>query len=286
MGFNDYPLDGEIEIEKNCKTKPALIEDVKPLITYLKKLSQPEIAKKMSVNGSIATTVYEYYKIYDTEEALRRLAIYGFRGMAYQKLDVLSLNTAAIEYLCDRLIICDPFYGILKGSDEIQPYRLELAAPLTHKGNEWVVTQDGSKITIQDHWSEKPTEALKSHIKNKFPDEQPVLINIASEEYYHQINSEALKGEGFKILKCYFFIGDRSAPSVILKHARGLIARYGSMNLCETVEDLKGFDLEGWKFKSLIEDSLVFHRSTTWKKPVPKAKAAAKPKGGLAKKVK
>jgi len=120
--------------------------------------------------------------------------------------------------------------------------------------------------------------------------DKPVLINIASEEYYHQLDPKILKSDGFRIIKCQFFIGEKSAPSVILKHARGLIARYGSMNFCETVEDLKKFDLEGWTFKSLIEDTLVFYRSPSWKKPqatksTAKAKSNAKSKG-LAKKIK
>ena len=66
--------------------------------------------------------------------------------------------------------------------------------------------------------------------------------------------------------------GETRIISFYAKHARGLMARYAAVNRIEKREDLKAFDLQGYRYnKALSSDGeWVFTR------PQPEPKAASK----------
>ncbi|MDZ4124576.1 MAG: peroxide stress protein YaaA, partial [Hydrogenophaga sp.] len=90
----------------------------------------------------------------------------------------------------------------------------------------------------------------------------PVVVNLASEEYFKSVDRKALKprvvtcafeerkGDGYKII------------SFMAKRARGLMVRYAVQHRLTTPEQLKGFDLEGYQFVPAASeiDRLVFRR--------------------------
>ena len=90
----------------------------------------------------------------------------------------------------------------------------------------------------------------------------PVLVNLASEEYFKAVDVAALgarvvspvfedwKGGRFKIISFY------------AKRARGLMARYAITRGIEDIEQLKGFDVDGYAFAPEASDDArwVFRR--------------------------
>ena len=62
------------------------------------------------------------------------------------------------------------------------------------------------------------------------------------------------------------------APTVHLKHGRGLVARYVFTHDCDSLDALKGFDLEGYSYdgEHSSDDVMVFARESA----PPKAKKA------------
>ena len=64
------------------------------------------------------------------------------------------------------------------------------------------------------------------------------------------------------------------APTVHLKHGRGLVARYVFTHDCDSLDALKGFDLEGYSYdgEHSSDDVMVFARESA----PPKKKARTK----------
>ena len=75
-----------------------------------------------------------------------------------------------------------------------------------------------------------------------------VLVNVASDEYMAAMDVAAVKAAGVRVVKIDFWQGGKKAPTVHLKHGRGLVARYVFMNDCDSLDALKGFDLEGYEY--------------------------------------
>lgn len=89
-----------------------------------------------------------------------------------------------------------------------------------------------------------------------------MVVNLASKEYADALEFNALKGKvivpEFKDYKD----GQLKMISFFAKKARGLMTRYIIDNNCETIEDLKGFNAENYRFdKNLSKgNKLVFTR--------------------------
>ena len=90
-----------------------------------------------------------------------------------------------------------------------------------------------------------------------------LFINLASNEYFKAVDTKKLKAEVitpiFKDLKN----GELKVISFFAKKARGAMVRYIIDKDVETVEDLKGFDYDGYQYSlkySQNENELVFIR--------------------------
>jgi hypothetical protein len=72
------------------------------------------------------------------------------------------------------------------------------------------------------------------------------------------------------------FIYQGRVIAVHAKRARGLMARFVAVNDCQTLDDLKAFDSDNYKFESASSDdtTLVFNRSAAPPKPTKEPKKA------------
>lgn len=89
-----------------------------------------------------------------------------------------------------------------------------------------------------------------------------LFVNLASNEYFSAVDTKALKvpviTPEFKDYKD----GKLKIISFYAKKARGLMVRYIIDKNVETIEDLKGFNYDGYAFDSNLSkgNSLVFTR--------------------------
>ena len=124
-------------------------------------------------------------------------------------------------------------YGILRPLDLIQPYRLEM----------------GTKLAIETHenlyevWQEQVTEALNDELEDG-----ELFINLASNEYFKAVNKKKLKAEVISPVFKDFKNGKLKIISFYAKKARGSMSRYIIDTNAKTLNDLKGFDYDGYKF--------------------------------------
>jgi cytoplasmic iron level regulating protein YaaA (DUF328/UPF0246 family) len=114
--------------------------------------------------------------------------------------------------------------------------------------------------TLYQFWGEKITDGLNSHLEEH---EKPVLVNLASNEYFKSVYRNNLKCRlitpEFRDLKN----GKYKIIQFFAKKARGLMVRYAIDHSIRKPEDLKNFDYDGYAFNSELShsDNWIFSRN-------------------------
>ena len=151
----------------------------------------------------------------------------------YRGLDVYTLDTKNIDKLQDTVRILSGLYGVLKPLDLIQPYRLEMGTKLSI----------GKNKNLYEFWKKKVTKALNEELEDN-----ELFLNLASNEYFKAIDSKTLKVPVIEIDFKELKNGDYKTIGIYAKLARGLMARYIIDTNAKTLEDIKGFNLENYRF--------------------------------------
>lgn len=176
-----------------------------------------------------------------------RPAVYAFNGDVYTGLDAYTIPTDKLDVLQDQLRILSGLYGILRPLDLMQEYRLEMGTSIAI----------GAKKNLYEYWKKTITDAL-----NKELTKDELFINLASNEYFSAVDTKALKvpviTPEFKDYKD----GKLKMISFFAKKARGLMVRYIIDTNAKSLEDLKGFNYEGYAFDANLSkgNKLVFTR--------------------------
>lgn len=176
-----------------------------------------------------------------------RQAIYAFSGDVYRGLDAYTISTDKIEVLQNTVRIISGLYGLLKPLDLIQPYRLEM-------GTKFPV---GKHKNLYEFWRQKVTTALNEEIQ-----ENELLVNLASQEYFKAIDTKVLKAPLVHVDFKEFKNGQYKTIAIFSKLARGLMTRHIVESNAQTVEDLKTFNAERYRYDANLssENKLVFTR--------------------------
>jgi cytoplasmic iron level regulating protein YaaA (DUF328/UPF0246 family) len=215
----------------------------------LKKKKPKQLSELMSISDKLAELNYsrnqEWSLPFTPDNA--RQAVFAFNGDVYVGLDAYTIESDKLPVLQEKLRILSGLYGILKPLDLMQPYRLEMGTNLAV----------GKSKNLYEFWRKTLTDALNQELA-----QDELVINLASKEYAEAIDFKALKGKvivpEFKDYKD----GKLKIISFFAKKARGLMTRYIIDNNCETLEDLKGFQSENYRFDQSLSkgNKLVFTR--------------------------
>jgi cytoplasmic iron level regulating protein YaaA (DUF328/UPF0246 family) len=242
-------LDFESQIPSVRTTQPAFLNDSRTINEVIKQKSPADLVKLMSISEKLADLNWQRNKSWKTPFTTdnARPAVFAFSGEVYLGLDIKTLPIEMLPMVQDRLRILSGLYGILKPLDLIQPYRLEMGTS---------IAIDDSK-NLYDFWKEKLTTAL-----NKEFEKGELLINLASQEYFSALDVRALKATVITPEFKDYKDGNLKMISFFAKKARGLMVRYIIDTGAETVDDLKGFDYEGYHFDSNLSqgNKLVYTR--------------------------
>jgi cytoplasmic iron level regulating protein YaaA (DUF328/UPF0246 family) len=216
---------------------PEFVTESAKLIAELKKLSPQELANLMGLSDQLAVLNVGRYQDWSKKftEENSKPAIYAFNGDVYEGFDVQTLNAKALDFAQNHLRILSGLYGALRPLDLMQPYRLEMGTAFKNiRGKD-----------LYAFWGERVTDSLKKLLEQE---KKPVLLNLASEEYFKVLQT---KGLGFPVISPVFQDGKDGKYKIIsfyAKRARGLMARYVVENRITDPEDLKGFNLDGYKY--------------------------------------
>ena len=242
-------LDFESKTTTSLYTQPIFLEQSEKLNKKLRSISRKKLGDLMSISPALADLNYHrnlnWQPPFTLENA--KQAVYAFTGEVYRGLDVTTLPEEKLPLLQERLRILSGLYGILKPLDLIQPYRLEMGTRL----------KVGRRDNLYKFWDTDLANALNAEMN-----ENDLLINLASAEYFKALPVKALKARMitpvFKDLKN----GEYKTIMTFAKKARGLMVRYIIDNNVDTLDELKGFDTEGYGFSEAMskDTELVFTR--------------------------
>lgn len=232
-------------------TEPQFISKSKLLIDVLKQMKPVDIAAFMGISGKLAEINFDRFQQWRMPftPSNARQAIYAFDGDVYDGLDVRTLNEEQVDYLKNRLRILSGLYGLLRPFDLIQPYRLEM-------GRKLVV---GDNNNLYQFWGSAITDALNLEF---LLDENPTLINLASEEYFKSVIQNKLNA---RVITPVFMEEREGKPRMIAlmaKRARGMMVRFLAEQKIVDVEDIKTFDYNGYSYNADLsfQDRWVFVR--------------------------
>ena len=216
------------------------IEDSKELIGILKSKSETQISKLMSLSEKLAKLNFDRFQNFQTPFTLEnaKQAILAFKGDVYNGIDAPSFSETDLVFAQDKVRMLSGLYGVVRPLDLIQPYRLEMGTKLANNKGK----------NLYDYWGSSISKVLNE-------DEDKLIINLASNEYFKSIDKKSLNANilniAFKEKKAdvYKIIG------IFAKRARGLMVNYVIRNRLNDAELLKGFTDEGYQFSSQYSDN-------------------------------
>lgn len=232
-------------------TRPQFLDDTAALIDLLRTRSVADVRALMDLSEPLARLNVERYAAWRPRFTDRnsKPAVLAFNGDVYDGLDAKTLSGDDIAWSQRHLRMLSGLYGILRPLDRMQPYRLEMGTRLANPRG----------ASLYDYWGDR----LALHLNKLARGEQaPVIVNLASQEYFRAADRKALKP---RVVDCQFEDwknGEYKIISFFAKRARGLMARYAIQQRLETPEGLKAFDLDGYRLAPEVSaaDRLVFRR--------------------------
>lgn len=244
-------LDYETPATTSRFTQPKHLEHSSELIQLLRAYSVQDIAELMKLSDKLSALNVARYESwsqpFNTDNA--KQAVLAFNGDVYSGLNAEDLNEEELEFTQKHLRILSGLYGVLKPLDLMQPYRLEMGTKLTNnRGN-----------NLYAFWGDIITDDLNRSLTEE---KQPVLVNLASNEYFKSVKPKDLQGRMITPVFKDWKNGQYKIISFFAKKARGLMCRYAIKNKITDAEQLKNFDLGGYQYDASLskEDTWVYTR--------------------------
>ncbi len=245
-------LDYKTPVKVKTTTLPEFVSESAKLIADLKKLAPQDVSKLMGLSDQLAVLNVGRYRDWSKKftEANSKPAIYAFDGDVYDGFDVRTLDAKAVAFAQEHIRILSGLYGALRPLDLMQAYRLEMGTSFKNaRGKD-----------LYAFWGGRVTDSLKKVLEK---DKKPVLLNLASEEYFKVLQPKDL---GCPVIAPIFQDakdGKYKIISFYAKRARGLMARYVVENRISDPADLKGFNLDGYRYNAAESkpDKPVFRRA-------------------------
>ena len=224
-------------------SQPQLLDESAHLVRHLASMAPHELSALMSISDKLGALNYDRYQRWATpfSPTNARQAILAFKGDVYTGLDVGVFSEQDFDFAQRHLRILSGLYGVLRPLDLIQPYRLEMGTRLQIEP-----LRDGqSSVNLYQFWGDTitdgPNEALSA-------DTSPVLINLASNEYFKSVKPAQLRAEVITPVFKEYRNGAYKVISLLAKKARGAMTSYLIRNRLEQVEQLKDFAEGGYTY--------------------------------------
>lgn len=226
---------------------PTFAQETHQLVQNLKKLSQADLQKLMSISSNLAELNYIRFQSFQENftDQNSKPALFAFEGDVYTDIEVNHYNQEQLKFANQTIRILSGLYGILRPLDLIQPYRLEMKTKLqTEKAKD-----------LYTFWNTKLADALNQ----ENPD---YIINLASEEYFKAIKPALIKAPIINVTFKENKNGTYKIIAIYAKKARGTMANFIVKNQLTNLEQLKNFNLDGYSFNTEFSspEDLVFTR--------------------------
>jgi uncharacterized protein len=245
-------LDYETPADDVPHTQPLFTAQSVPLIKTLRKKTWRQVAKLMDLSQNLAELNVARYATWADEFTLQnaKQAVLAFNGDVYDGLVAKTLSGEDLAWAQDHLGILSGLYGVLRPLDLMQAYRLEMGTTL----------KVGRANNLYQYWGNRISEHLNERLKG---DAEPVVVNLASQEYFKAVSLKALNA---RVVECVFEDfknGDYKVISFFAKRARGAMARFAVTQRISDVRQLEHFAPDGYAFARQVSEPsrLVFRRN-------------------------
>jgi len=230
-------LDYDSPAEGVPHTLPQFVSQSAELIEVLKHKTPTQISELMDLSDNLAALNVARYEAWRPKFTAKnsKQAVLAFNGDVYDGLEAKSLKPKDLEWAQEHVCILSGLYGVLRPLDWMQPYRLEMGTALTNLRGK----------NLYQFWGASIAEHLNAQLAK---DKTPVVINLASQEYFKAVDQKVLKA---RVIECVFEEykgGKYKVISFFAKRARGLLARYAIQKHIQIPEKLKEFTLEGYAY--------------------------------------
>jgi hypothetical protein len=115
---------------------------------------------------------------------------------------------------------------------------------------------------LYQFWDDRITKSINKELKKQ---QEPVLVNLASNEYFKSVKPKLLEGRLLNINFKETKDGKTRVVAIFAKRARGMMADYIIRNRIEDPEDVKKFKLGGYRFNKSLSDD----KQWTFERPQP-----------------
>lgn len=224
-------------------TEPAHLDASAELVEVLRERSAEDLEHLMRISPALgelnARRFQQWHRPFTAANA--RPALFAFKGEVYQGLRAATLSAPDIRWAQRHLRILSGLYGLLRPLDLIQPYRLEMGTRLQFAGHR----------NLYDFWGDRLTDAINAELAGL---RRPVLLNLASREYFGAIDPERVAARivtpSFKERRN----GRYQFLSMFGKRARGLMARYVIDHRISSLDALREFQTDGYRYAEDLSD--------------------------------
>jgi cytoplasmic iron level regulating protein YaaA (DUF328/UPF0246 family) len=228
---------------------PKFIAQAEFIHSYLRHKSPKYLSELMEISSKLADENWERNQKWKPKPTAKEStpAMYAFTGEVYRGLDAKTLDKDAVDYLQKNYRILSGLYGLLKPSDKVMLYRLEMGRPFKFDDYN----------NLYEFWRDKITEQLNAELKKN-----EILLNLASQEYFKVIDRKKIANP---IIDFEFYElkqGKLKTIVVYTKHARGMVVRFCACTNARTLNDVKAFNYEGYRIdeEKSTDIKLVFTR--------------------------
>lgn len=213
-------------------TIPKYLSKQKKLHKQMKSFSVNDIHDIMGVSFKIANEVYNYYH----QNNPKGPALFYYSGIVFKQLKLSNYTKEDFDYMDKHLNIMSAYYGVLKHSDIISYYRLDMLMKLPD-------------MNLYDYWHKD--------IKNYFKKEDMLIFLLSKEfakaiDHHNIITIDFLENRGGKLVH----------SAIFLKMARGKILNLMIKNKITNLEEIKKLSFDGYSYDESLstKTDLVFVR--------------------------
>ena len=219
-------------------SQPIFIDKTKQLVRQLRQLDQLQLAAVMKMSNKLALLNHQRFQNFQfpfTPDNSRQ-ALLMFRGDQFNPMAVDTYLDKQFAHAQQHLRILSGLYGMLRPLDLMQPYRLEMATKLPV----------GKEQNLYSFWGDLVTRELNRELQG---DPQPVLVNLASAEYFKVIRKKDLQADILTLSFKQEKEGKLKSIAIYAKRARGAMVDFFIRNRITRPVDLQDFNRDGYRFK-------------------------------------
>jgi cytoplasmic iron level regulating protein YaaA (DUF328/UPF0246 family) len=213
-----------------AQTTPLFHEEAAKVRNVLASYSVDQIMNLMHVSRTLAEQVVAMYA--DTLQ--QKQALWTYTGDVFKGFQARTIDAESSAFAEEHLLIASAVYGVLRPSDMIAPYRLEMRAKPVIEGFK----------DMYDFWGKKPAEYVSS-----CQELQGELCVLSSEEYAKVVTRQ-LSQEALRIATPAFIDtradGSEAQIPIYNKMMRGVMARWIMDARVDSLDRLNEFTAHGY----------------------------------------